>query len=177
MMIQLEECEQDQYISRFNQTDMQLTYYMDRMFYIPITVSVLTILCATSIYTYYLYFRFVQDELMELAAAVDENAIERFQLKPKHRTVKKEIWGQVCRTREKKILMEIYQESFQLMLSLYRTESFDIIFKVNRVPYQCQHLVLEFIQLHQLFPKLINNPDFKSESSKGVKSKTAHRFK
>lgn len=38
-MIQFEEDANSQYLERFNQKDIQLTYHMGQQFYFPITVS------------------------------------------------------------------------------------------------------------------------------------------
>lgn len=39
MMIHIEEEEQSRYLDTFNQTDIEITYYMDKWFRFPVTVS------------------------------------------------------------------------------------------------------------------------------------------
>lgn len=39
MMIHIEEEEQARYLDTFNQTDIEIAYYMDKQFRFPVTVS------------------------------------------------------------------------------------------------------------------------------------------
>lgn len=39
MMLYFEEMANAQYLERFNQKDIQITYHLDRQFYFPVTVS------------------------------------------------------------------------------------------------------------------------------------------
>lgn len=97
--------------------------------------------------------------MSKMAAAIDERLLDRFILKPRHKLEKSknEIWGQVERVRENKIYLEIYRECFNDVRNSYKNTQYDIFFKVNRIPFQLQHLALEFIEKEQLFTRLINN--------------------
>lgn len=120
----------------------------------------------------------MQEELTELAAAIDENVLDFLVLKSKSNSEKK-IRGQVYRISGKKIIIEIFPESYKLIQKAWKNELYDIFFILNRVPYQVQHYALQFIEKEKLFPKLINNKLYNSKSDKlanGKAIKTNHPF-
>lgn len=84
---------------------------------------------------------------------------------PKNKKFKREIWGQVLRLRGQEIFIEIYQESLQMVLKRYANETYDICFKLNRMPFQAQHYALDFIECENLFTKLIDNSYYKCKST------------
>lgn len=93
----------------------------------------------------------------------------------------KHIYGQVYRVRDKKIYIEIFQPSIRLVRKANKSESYDICFILNRVPYQVQHYALHFVEKEQLFNKLINNSYYMCKTGKltqanGVPSLRDHRF-
>lgn len=100
-----------------------------------------------------------QDALSELAGAIDENEVDHFILIPKSKKPpnEKDILGQVIRTREKKIYVEIFKQSMKAVQKSWRDEFYDIFFIVNRTPYQLQHNALEYVNKEGLFTRLINN--------------------
>lgn len=125
----------------------------------------------------------LQEDLLELAAAIEENVLDFFVLKPKSSkdVHAKYIYGQVYRVREKKIHIEIFPQSIKLVRSSNKNAFYDICFILNRVPYQMQHNALDFIEKEQLFTKLINNSYYKCKASKltpanGVLKQISHPF-
>lgn len=120
---------------------------------------------------------------MELAAAIEENVLDFFVLKPKSNknSHAKHIYGQVYRVREKKIFIEIFQQSIKTFRKEYKNELYDICFILNRMPYQLQHYALDFVEKEQLFTKLINNSYYKCKSEKltqanGVPTQRKHQL-
>lgn len=99
-----------------------------------------------------------------MAAAVEENILDRFVLRPKLNRTKEEIWGQVVRVKDQKVYIDIFAEKFQRLLNSHISERYDIIFRMNRVPYQLQHYALEFIEQHNLFTRLIDNSFYRCKT-------------
>lgn len=119
-----------------------------------------------------------------MAAAIEENVLDFLVLHPKsqNQSREKDIFGQICGLRDRKIYIEIFRESFRSIRKSYKNESYDISFLLNRMPYQVQHNALDFIENDQLFTKLINNSYYgcKSESlplSNGKPNIQKHQFK
>lgn len=111
----------------------------------------------------------LQDVLSELAAAVEDNLTDRFILKPKYMPTKAfEIQGQIVRVRENKIYIEIMPKAFAFVKKHHKMEFYDIIFQLNRIPYQLQHYALSFIESQNLFDILINNDQY-TESLQPIK--------
>lgn len=79
--------------------------------------------------------------------------------------------GQVLRVRERKVYIEIFQESMKFVRSSWKNEYYDICFTLNRVPYQLQHYSLEFIEKQQLFKELINNRRYNLKTIEEIKPK------
>ncbi|XP_031638656.1 putative helicase mov-10-B.1 isoform X2 [Contarinia nasturtii] len=156
-MIYFEEEEQTRHLEKFNQSDIQITYHMDRQFWFPISPA-----------------------FSELSNAIEENLIERFILTPKYTDLKLkgEIWGQVLRVKEQKIYIEIFRESINKVhqLGFNKGTYYDIFFKLNRVPYQLQHFALEFIESQELFTRLINNSYYNCKNAMSIVPK-AHGTK
>lgn len=104
--------------------------------------------------------------MLPLAAAIEENEVDWLELVPKdgvksRRRNNEVIKGEIRRYRDKKIYIRIFDESFKTVHSLCKTgSSFNVNFKMNRTPYQLQHYALDFVESHNLFGKLINNPRY-----------------
>lgn len=120
---------------------------------------------------------------MELAAAIEENVLDFFVLKPKsNKNVEaKHIFGQCYRVREKKIYIEIFQQSIKMIRKAHKNELYDISFVLNRMPFQLQHYALDFVENEQLFNKLINNSYYKCKSmqltqANGVPTQRSHPY-
>lgn len=120
---------------------------------------------------------------MELAAAIEENVLDFFILKPKSNRSEqaKHVHGQVQRVRDKKIYIEIFPHSVKYVSKAYKDELYDICFILNRMPYQMQHYALNFIEKEDLFTKLINNSYYHCKSAKlvqanGVPMQRSHSF-
>lgn len=94
-----------------------------------------------------------------MKAAIDENNLDRFVLIPMQTPLKKnfEIMGQILYIREDCVFVDIFPQSFKQIKRIYETETFTIKFQVNSVPYQQQHMALDYIVEHNLFNILINN--------------------
>lgn len=124
------------------------------------------------------FFSNEQDDLIELAGAIDENEVDFFVLKPKFKRLShdKEIWGQVLRVREKKVYIEIFQQSIKLVRKSWMNEYYDISFKLNRVPYQLQHFALDFMKKEQLFSRLMNNCAYNSNNIQPFKREAEIRY-
>ena len=98
-----------------------------------------------------------------------KSKLENVKTKPK-----KAIWGQVLRVKDKKIYIEIFPESFNQVRNSHKSQLYDINFTVNRVPFQLQHLALEFIKTDKLFPKLIKNKEYLKTDNATVPNGTAN---
>lgn len=104
--------------------------------------------------------------MQDLLHAVDENLVDYFELVPKYFPKKKKkrgrkkdhIRGQVRRFKQndEKIIIEIV-DNFDFVLRKYRNDLYDILFELNRMPYQLQHNALDFVKKHKLFDILIKN--------------------
>lgn len=103
--------------------------------------------------------------MQDLLYAVDENAVDYFELVPKHfpkfkrknKKKKDPIRGQVRRSNDEKIVIEIL-ENFDFVLQNYRKDSYDILFELNRLSHhQLQHHALNFVKKQNLFDVLIKN--------------------
>lgn len=97
-------------------------------------------------------------------AAIKEKYVDWFVLTPKTDTGGREIWGEIDHTDEPKVYIRIFEESVKKVLKSYRNESYDLHFQVNRTSFQYQHLALEQIEAKNLFPILINNPEYTTPS-------------
>lgn len=98
------------------------------------------------------------------------------------RKKEKVIWGQIVRLRGKEIIIEIFPDTYKLVMRSHRYESYDIFFTLNRVPFQLQHYALDFIRDENLFTRLINNTYYDCKSTNlalpnGLSSTQKHKFK
>lgn len=73
----------------------------------------------------------------------------------------RDVFGKVLRIRERKIIIEIFQYSFELIKYAHKKELYDIEFLLNRQPYKLQHYALDFVKQDKLFTKLIGNDYYK----------------
>lgn len=110
--------------------------------------------------------------MQDLLYAIDENIVDYFELVPKYfpkprtkninnRYIKDPIRGQVQRFKEndEKIVIEIL-DHFEFVLENYRNDLYDILFELNRMPYQLQHYALDFVKKQNLFDILIENDQY-----------------
>lgn len=121
-----------------------------------------------------------------MAGAIEEGLIDRFILKPKRAVAQNkkkgvQIWGQIVRLSGQDVIIEIFPESFNHVLKSHRHEIYDIVFTMNRLPYQLQHYVLDFVLKENLFTRLINNSYYNCKSAKltlanGLESQRKHKF-
>lgn len=103
--------------------------------------------------------------MTEISAAIDENLLDMFVLEPHKQT---DFDGELCaryegrikRKSADKIFVEMSDECFSQFGDVAKKYSFDIKFCLNRLPYQLQHLALDYLNDQHLFDVLINNPKY-----------------
>lgn len=110
-----------------------------------------------------------------MKAAIDENNLDRFILTPKQTRLnsKVEISGQICFIRDNQVVIEIFPDCCERLEHIYRFDTFDITFQLNSTPYQLQHTALDYIQNHNLFDVLINNPLYSMRNTQFNASNTS----
>lgn len=119
----------------------------------------------------------------QMVAAFAERKLEQFVLIPtKLKTTKKIVIGgeisNISKDQKSVIIRILYSNCIEVVQRLLE-ESFDLLFQVNRLPYQLQHQALDFIQKDKLFDVLINNDNY-SRSCNGVNASNLrdnHKFK
>lgn len=121
------------------------------------------------------FIRKFQNALSEMKAAIDENNLDRFILTPKQTRLnsKVEISGQICFIRDNRVVIEIFPDCCERLEHIYRFDTFDITFQLNSTPYQLQHTALDYIQNHNLFDVLINNPLYSMRNTQFNASNTS----
>lgn len=94
-----------------------------------------------------------------MVSAVNETLAVYFILKPKYTRSSCQIEGRIWRVYEEKVIIEISECTFNFVLKTHEDELYDIIFVLNRLPFQLQHYALNTIlqSSNMLFNKLINN--------------------
>lgn len=70
------------------------------------------------------------------------------------------IMGQIKNCNKEYIFAKFTGESLNFMANFYYKSKFDIVFHVNRTPFQLQHTALERMQKLKLFDCLINNASY-----------------
>lgn len=95
--------------------------------------------------------------MVEVSAAIDECILDTFYLLPPNDGSAVQIHGKVKGKNHERIFIEFDIENFAKIRKNY-LKPFDIFFQLNRVPFQAQHLALDFFQQHDLFTHLIKNP-------------------
>lgn len=103
--------------------------------------------------------------MAEISAAIDESLLDLFVLKPHKQTdfddeLYRSYEGQIKRKSADKIFVEMSDECFSQFGDVAKNHSFDIKFCLNRLPYQLQHLALDYLNDQHLFDVLINNPKY-----------------
>lgn len=103
--------------------------------------------------------------MAEISAAIDESLLDLFVLKPHKQTdfddeLRSSYSGQIKRKSTDKIFVEMSDECFSQFGEVAKNYSFDIKFCLNRIPYQLQHLALDYLNDQHLFGALINNPKY-----------------
>lgn len=89
-------------------------------------------------------------------AAIDENQLNRFTLRT---TTHIPLQGKVTKRVANKIFVKLfYSQEWRCGVK------YDIHFELNQLNYQIQHSALDLIEMHRLFPVLINNPLYHSQS-------------
>lgn len=108
-----------------------------------------------------------QNALAEIRAAIDENNLDRFTLTPKQTHLKHsdDLTGQICFIRDDRVFVEMFPKSFTKLQKIYQFDTFDITFQLNTTPYQLQHTALDYIQGHNLFNVLIDNPLYRMQNT------------
>lgn len=110
---------------------------------------------------------FVQEKMSEVDDAYNENVVDMFVLKrPGQDNVMYS--GQIFDSNKKYIYIQLFDQlkSEQRFLDKIDTKGvYELIFKVEREPYQVQHLALDFVKSHDLFRLLINNPNYERDDS------------
>lgn len=87
--------------------------------------------------------------------AINENLLDQFTLKEMECGRTQKIQGQVKGNNKEFIFVEINESDVSRIKT---TVEYAIEFQLNRLPFQVQHLALEFVMRHRLVEKFINNP-------------------
>lgn len=58
------------------------------------------------------------------------------------------------------IYFDVFEKYLSIMLNYCNKHTFDISFKVNRMPYRIQHMALDYFQKHNLHSRLIANEKY-----------------
>lgn len=95
--------------------------------------------------------------MVEVSAAIDECILDTFYLLSPNDESAVPIHGKVKGKNHERIFIQFENENFTKIIENY-FQPFDIFFQLNRVPFQAQHLALDFVQQHDLFNHLIKNP-------------------
>ncbi|KAG4069886.1 hypothetical protein HA402_009593 [Bradysia odoriphaga] len=114
------------------------------------------------------YFN-ISDDCDKLTAAIDDNQLSRFTLKSRKTHVP--LQGRITRRAANKIFVRIFTPQ-----DWRRGVKYDIHFEVNQINYEIQHSALDFIEMHRLFPILINNPLYHCQSSDASVDEGIDRF-
>lgn len=96
-------------------------------------------------------------------AAIDENILDRFKLKPNNCN-QPEIGGKITHVSDGKIFVKIDNESFvkAKLVRRRRTDRFNIHFEMSLLPLQMQLRTVRVMKNHKLFSCLINNSQYDS---------------
>lgn len=100
-----------------------------------------------------------QDETHTISAAVDENLVDSFVMKSTTPHDTTEIHGKIDRKGWKKIFVRIKYKT-EVFKQLCEQHAYNVNFELNRLPYQLQHYALHFMEEHNLFSLLIDNPKY-----------------
>lgn len=103
----------------------------------------------------------------DMVAAFAERKLEQFVLIPSNPrpTTKKfnPIWGEISNIskEQKSVIIRILFSRNGEAVQRIMNEPLNLLFQVNRMPYQLQHQALDFIQKEKLFNVLINNDNYR----------------
>lgn len=100
--------------------------------------------------------------MAEISAAIEENLLDALRLKP---VTNDENWlenyfGSIKGKDEDRTYIELYEQSYQSFKKIYKNQPFDMFFRFNRLSFRMQHFALDCMRSHNLFNRLIDNPDF-----------------
>ncbi|KAG4069838.1 hypothetical protein HA402_009545 [Bradysia odoriphaga] len=118
------------------------------------------------------YFNISSDfnKIAKVLAAIDDNQLTRFMMLPSS-TLLPFLQGKITRRAANKIFVRIFfPKDWRCGVK------YDIHFEFNQFNYQIQHSALDFIEMHRLFPILINNPLYRRQSSHASVNPGTDRF-
>lgn len=101
------------------------------------------------------FSHFAQRKLEKINDAIDENLLDRFVLKELECQCPHKIGGQIKGNNKEYIFLEIDEKDIK---HVKIGPKYEIDFLLNRVPYQVQHMALDYVKKHKLVERLINNP-------------------
>lgn len=102
----------------------------------------------------------------DIDSAISDKILDCFTLTPTQFESDTEIIGRIKKADKDWIYLCISDEySLNYVKAYCKEVVFDITFHINRTPFQIQHLALQYMQEHNLFPILINNPSFVNKPS------------
>lgn len=109
------------------------------------------------------FFSLLKSQTSKLDDAINNNLLDQFILRPVRQGVSIEISGQIKSCNRDYIFVRFSGNDFSYIHKNCHTELYDIVFHINRTPFQLQHTALEWMQKHNLFDCLINNPAYDTE--------------
>lgn len=99
-------------------------------------------------------------------AEIEQNGIDQVILRPINKKLGKPVKGKICGIRGQQIIIEIYATLIDRLRKLYENELYTISYKVNRQPYQMQHHAWEYVDVQDIFVRLIDNTAYRCKSPK-----------
>lgn len=97
--------------------------------------------------------------MQQINDAFNENLLDQFTLEPS-RSASHCFSGRISGNNKDYIFVEIDKKHIGYF-SILPLGIYQIKFHVNRLPYQVQHLALDFVKKHSLVRRFINNPVYK----------------
>lgn len=93
----------------------------------------------------------------KLNDAIGENMLDHFTLRPTNSDKDISISGQIRGCNREYIFVKFLNDNFTYISKNCHRELYDIVFHVNRTPFQLQHNALEWFKKHNLYDRLVNN--------------------
>lgn len=104
--------------------------------------------------------------------------VDKFEIKSSFQCFPKQTFsGRIKSANREYIFVEIIQKDVDKLKLYCQTQSFDIFFKVNRIPYQIQRKALEYIYEFDLHSKLIFNEKYNYAETITKSTQNTHEFR
>lgn len=115
-------------------------------------------------------YKIYLQETMPNYSAFETAGLKEFTIK--HRSSDMLYSGQMNGWDDSNLFIEIL-DGFEMLMSCFHEEFFDVNFTINRSTFQLQHNAISWMKKHDLFSVLINNPLYDIENHDSAGSSTA----